>query len=134
MEYKAPLETYTGRIREVTIGKGGKAIRVGGSNILPLHHFEGNAANRPVVALEVDDNGAAGWAGPAVEPFRDVVNDPEMGRRCLVGPTWSACTWRTDHKGPTGMQRRPLWLKDGARGGFATDCIWLEMIRKTLKY
>ncbi len=84
MEYKAPLETYTGRIREVIIGMGGKAIKVGGSNILPLHHFEGSAANRPVVALEVDDNGAAGWAGTAVEPFKDVVHDPvKWAGRCL---------------------------------------------------
>jgi CO dehydrogenase/acetyl-CoA synthase delta subunit len=84
MEYKTPLETYTGRIREVTIGRGGKAIRIGGGNILPLHHFEGNNANRPVVALEVDDNGAAGWAGTAEEPFRDVVHDPvKWAGRCL---------------------------------------------------
>jgi len=84
MEYKAPLEKYTGRIREITIGRGGKTIKVGGGNILPLHHFEGDAANRPVVALEVDDNGAAGWAGTVVEPFKDVVHDPvKWGGRCL---------------------------------------------------
>ncbi|MFA5400337.1 MAG: acetyl-CoA decarbonylase/synthase complex subunit delta [Dehalococcoidia bacterium] len=84
MEYKAPLEKYTGRIREITIGRGGKSLKIGGSNILPLHHFEGNAANRPAVALEVDDNGAAGWAGSAVEPFKDVVHDPvKWGSRCL---------------------------------------------------
>jgi acetyl-CoA decarbonylase/synthase complex subunit delta len=84
MQYKAPLEKYTGRIREVIIGRGVKAIRVGGSNILPLHHFEGNAANRPVVALEVDDNGATGWAGAVVEPFKDVVHDPvKWAGRCL---------------------------------------------------
>jgi acetyl-CoA decarbonylase/synthase complex subunit delta len=84
MEYKAPLEAYTGRIREVTIGRGGKSIRVGGSNILPLHHFEGSAARRPVIALEVDDNGAAGWAAAAVQPFRDVVLDPvKWAKRCL---------------------------------------------------
>ena len=84
MEYKAPLETYTGRIREVTIGRGGKAIRVGGGDILPLHHFEGRVANRPVVALEVDDNGAAGWAGRVLDPFRDVVHDPvKWAGRCL---------------------------------------------------
>jgi acetyl-CoA decarbonylase/synthase complex subunit delta len=84
MEYKAPLEAYTGRIREVTIGRGAKAIRVGGSNILPMHHFEGSAATRPVIALEVDDNRAAGWAGAAVEPFKDVVHDPvKWAGRCL---------------------------------------------------
>ena len=84
MEYKAPLEKYTGRIREVVIGRGGKAIKIGGGNILPLHQFEGNATNRPVIALEVDDNGAAGWAGSSVEPFKDVVHDPvKWAVRCL---------------------------------------------------
>jgi len=84
MEYKAPLETYSGRVRAVTIGRGKKAIRVGGSNILPLHYFEGAVPNRPVIALEVDDNGAAGWAGSAVEPFRDVVHDPvKWAGRCM---------------------------------------------------
>ncbi len=84
MEYKAPLEKYTGRVKEITLGSGGKSVKIGGSNILPLHHFEGSAANRPVVALEVDDNGAAGWAGAAVEPFRHVVDDPvKWGALCL---------------------------------------------------
>jgi acetyl-CoA decarbonylase/synthase complex subunit delta len=84
MEYKAPLETYTGRVNEVIIGSGRKAVRVGGQNILPLHYFEGAAANRPVVALEVDDNGAAGWSGPVAGPFKDVVHDPvKWAKRCM---------------------------------------------------
>ena len=84
MEYKAPLETYTGRVKEVNIGSGRKAVRVGGQNILPLHYFEGAAANRCVVALEVDDNGAAGWAGHVAGPFRDVVHDPlKWAKRCM---------------------------------------------------
>jgi len=76
MEYKAPQEKYTGHIREITIGRGDKSLKIGGSNILPLHYFEGNTANSPVVALEVDDNGAAGWTGDATEPFKDVLHDP----------------------------------------------------------
>lgn len=84
MEYKAPLETYTGRVKEVVIGKGQRAVRVGGQSILPLHYFEGAAANRCLVALEVDDCGAAGWAGTVAAPFRDVVNDPlKWARRCM---------------------------------------------------
>ena len=84
MEYKAPLETYTGRVKEVIIGTGRKALRVGGQNILPLHYFEGSAANRPVVALEVDDNGAAGWSEHVAGTFRDVVQDPlKWAQRCL---------------------------------------------------
>jgi len=35
MEYKAPVEAYTGVVREETIGKGEKALKLGGENILP---------------------------------------------------------------------------------------------------
>jgi acetyl-CoA decarbonylase/synthase complex subunit delta len=84
MEYKAPLETYTGRVKEVVIGSGRKAVRVGGQNILPLHYFEGAAVNRTVIALEVDDIGAAGWAGHVAGQFGDVVHDPvKWAQRCM---------------------------------------------------
>jgi len=76
MEYKAPVETYTGKVKEVVIGTGTKAVKIGGESILPLHYFEGTAVNRPLIALEVDDNAAAGWSQSAVEPFKDVVSDP----------------------------------------------------------
>ena len=84
MEYKAPLETYTGRVREVTLGKGKKAIKIGGSNILPLHYFEGSAVNRPVVALQIDDNAATGWSEWVSAPYRDVLTDPvKWAKKCL---------------------------------------------------
>ncbi len=84
MEYKAPVETYTGKVKEVVIGTGNKAVKIGGENILPLHYFEGTTANRPLIALQVDDNVASGWAEWAVEPFKDVVSDPvKWAARCL---------------------------------------------------
>jgi len=84
MDYKAPLETYTGKIKEIVIGRGPKALKIGGESILPLHYFEGAAASRPVVALEIDDNGAAGWTEWTVEPYKDVVSDPlKWAGKCL---------------------------------------------------
>jgi CO dehydrogenase/acetyl-CoA synthase delta subunit len=84
MEYRAPVESYAGRIKEVTIGKGPKSLKFGGGNTLPLHYFEGSGANRALVALEVDDNGAEGWAGAAIEPYREVTADPlKWAQRCL---------------------------------------------------
>ncbi len=84
MDYKAPLETYTGRIKEVVLGKGPGALKIGGGNILPLHYFEGSIGNRPLVALEVNDNAALGWSDWVVEPYRDVVSDPvKWAQRCI---------------------------------------------------
>jgi acetyl-CoA decarbonylase/synthase, CODH/ACS complex subunit delta len=84
MEYKAPVETYTGKVKEVVIGTGDKAVKIGGESILPLHYFEGTTANRPLIALQVDDNAAAGWTEWAIEPFKDVASDPvKWAARCL---------------------------------------------------
>lgn len=84
MDYKVPLETYTGRVKEVVIGSAGKEIKLGGQDILPLHYFEGHAVNRPVVALQIDDNGAAGWSEWVKGPFKDVISDPVMwAKKCL---------------------------------------------------
>ena len=61
MEYKAPKEAYKGVVREVTIGKGDKILKVGGENILPLHLFdEGSLPNPPKFALEVSRYGTDG--------------------------------------------------------------------------
>ena len=84
MEYKIPLETYTGKVREVVIGSGARAVRAGGQSILPLHYFEGHMPNRQLVALQIDDNGAAGWSEWVSEPFKDVLHDPlPWARRCI---------------------------------------------------
>lgn len=76
MEYKAPVETYSGRVAEVVIGKGDKALKIGGENVLPFHFFEGEIANPPRLALEVLDRMPEGWSQWEIEPYKDVVSDP----------------------------------------------------------
>lgn len=84
MEYKAPVETYTGKVREVIIGKGSKAIRVGGESVLPFHFFEGSIENPPRLALEVWDIEPEEWATSVVEPYKDVVSDPvKWAQKCI---------------------------------------------------
>ncbi len=84
MEYKVAVESYSGKIREVTFGKGEKALKIGGENLLPLHFFdEGSLPNPPKFALEVLDMAPKGWAPWVVEPFKDVISDPiEWAKRC----------------------------------------------------
>jgi acetyl-CoA decarbonylase/synthase complex subunit delta len=84
MEYKAPVESYSGVVREVTIGKGEKAVKLGGENILPFHFFdEGSAPNLPSLALEVLDSEPTGWAEWLLEPVKDVISDPlKWAKKC----------------------------------------------------
>jgi acetyl-CoA decarbonylase/synthase complex subunit delta len=84
MEYKAPVETYTGKVREVVIGKGNKAMKIGGDSVLPFHFFEGSIENPPRVALEVYDMEPTDWAEGVLELYRDVVSDPvKWVQECL---------------------------------------------------
>jgi len=84
MDYKAPVEAYTGVVREVTIGKGNKSLRIGGENTLPLHFFDQGSNPNPVkFALEVLDMKPEDWPEHAVEPYRDVISDPvSWARKC----------------------------------------------------
>jgi acetyl-CoA decarbonylase/synthase complex subunit delta len=84
MEYKAPVETYSGKVSEVVVGKGDKAIKIGGESVLPFHLFEGTIENKPKLALEIQDMDPAGWADSVREPFKDVLADPvAWAKKCL---------------------------------------------------
>jgi acetyl-CoA decarbonylase/synthase complex subunit delta len=77
MDYKAPVEAYAGVVREVTIGKGNKSLKIGGENTLPLHFFDQGSNPNPVkFVLEVLDMKPEDWPEHAIEPYRDVISDP----------------------------------------------------------
>ena len=69
-------ETYSGKIREVELGTGAKAVKVGGAGAYPFYWFEGVMGNPPRIAWEMWDAGADDWPEAAKEPFADVLGDP----------------------------------------------------------
>jgi len=84
MDYKAPLETYSGRVSEVVIGKGEKALKIGGENVLPFHFFEGEIENRPRLALEVFDSEPKAWTEWERRPYEGILSDPvAWAKKCL---------------------------------------------------
>jgi len=84
MEYKEPIEAYSGVVREITIGKGKKSLKIGGENMLPLHFFDqGSNPNPTKFALEVLEMKPEDWPKHTVEPFQDVISDPvKWARKC----------------------------------------------------
>ncbi len=76
MAFEIPKEVYKGKIREVILGIGDKAKIIGGFDAMPLNLFEGNFPHKPLIAMEVYDSPPSEWAPEALEPFKDVVNDP----------------------------------------------------------
>jgi len=85
MQYRAPIEAYTGTVREITIGTGSETLKLGGETALPFHFFDqGAIPNPPRLALEVWDMPPKDWARSAIEPYQDVISDPvKWARKCI---------------------------------------------------
>jgi len=77
-------ESYTGRIREIALGKGDAAVTVGGQTCYPFYQFEGEMPNKPKIAMEIWDMQPEDWPEAALAPFKDVVSDPAAwAKRCV---------------------------------------------------
>ncbi len=79
MALAIPKESYSGKIYEVQLGSGAKAVTIGGANALPFLSFEGAFPHRPAVALEVMDIAPADW--------------PETVQKAVAGASASPAQW-----------------------------------------
>ncbi|PMP65183.1 MAG: acetyl-CoA decarbonylase/synthase complex subunit delta [Thermodesulfobacterium geofontis] len=77
-------EVTTERIREVVIGKGEKAIKIGGENILSFYFFEGEMKNGIKIAMEILDIKPEEWPQSLAKYFSDVFHDPALwAKKCV---------------------------------------------------
>lgn len=83
MAFNAVKEKYRSKVGEVVLGatkeQGGTrayTVTVGGEGALPYLHFEGEIANRPVIAIEVWDMAPTDWNPCFDAHYGDVYNDP----------------------------------------------------------
>jgi len=84
MAFEIPKTKYSGKIREITLGKGDKAVAVGGESCYPFYLFEGEMPCLPRIAMEVYDCPPEEWAPAALEPFAGVTDDPvAWAKKCI---------------------------------------------------
>jgi acetyl-CoA decarbonylase/synthase, CODH/ACS complex subunit delta len=83
MAVETPIEKWTGKVRELTLGatlaEGGtraKSVTVGGETTLPFLHFEGEVPHAPALALDVWDVAPTDWSPILVNAWGDLLNDP----------------------------------------------------------
>jgi acetyl-CoA decarbonylase/synthase complex subunit delta len=82
--FEIPKTTYSGKIKEVTLGQGSKAVAVGGETSYPFYLFEGEMPRPPRIAMEVWDCPPQEWAEAALEPFAEVADDPvAWAKKCI---------------------------------------------------
>ena len=84
MPFEIPKTVYSGKVREIVLGTGDKAITVGGETAYPFYLFEGEMPCLPKIAMEVWDSTPMEWAEAALEPFAGVTDDPvAWARKCI---------------------------------------------------
>jgi acetyl-CoA decarbonylase/synthase complex subunit delta len=77
-------EKLAGSIKPISIGKGKKAVSVGGASCYPFYLFEGSMTNKPKIAMEVWDMEPTGWPEVAKSHFKDVLADPAAwAKKCV---------------------------------------------------
>jgi len=82
--FEVPKRDYTGKIKEITLGSGKRAVTVGGESSFPFCQFEGEMSNPPRIAMEVYDCPPEEWPEAALEPFADVKDDPvAWAKKCV---------------------------------------------------
>ena len=84
MAFEFFKESYTGSIKEITLGKDDNAVTVGGEACYPFYQFEGAMPNKPKIAMEIWDMEPDEWPEAALSPFKDVVSDPAAwAKKCV---------------------------------------------------
>ena len=84
MAFEIPKTLYSGKIKQVKLGKGDKSVTVGGETAYPFHLFEGEMPNPPRIAMEIFDLSPEDWAEAAMEPFAGVTDDPvAWAKKCI---------------------------------------------------
>lgn len=84
MGFEIFKESYTGGIKNISIGAGEKAVIVGGETCYPFYQFEGDMPNKPKIAMEVWDMEPDDWPESALSHFKDVASDPvAWAKKCV---------------------------------------------------
>ncbi len=84
MAFEIPKTAYTGKIKEIKLGKGDKAVVVGGESCYPFYLFEGEMPRLPRIAMEVYDSPPEEWPEAAMEPFAGTTDDPvAWAKKCI---------------------------------------------------
>ena len=70
------VQGFKGKIGEVEIGHGEKAIKIGGESTVTFYEADGQGSNAAKVGMEILDVYPEEWIGSLQDLYKDVANDP----------------------------------------------------------
>ena len=106
MAFELPKINYSGRIREINLGTDDKPVMTGGASRYPFHLFEGSIPNPPRIAMEIYDTPPDNWPEAAIEPFKDVIDDPvKWAEKCISSYKAELICLQLASTDPNGLNR-----------------------------
>ena len=106
MVFEIPKTSYSGQIKEITLGGGDKAVTVGGESCYPFYLFEGEMPRLPRIAMEIYDCPPEEWAPAALEPFSRVTDDPvAWAQKCINDYGAEMLCLQLESTDPNGLDR-----------------------------
>ena len=106
MAFEVPKINYSGKIKEITVGKAEKAITFGGEESYPFHLFEGAMPHPARIAFEVYDVKPDEWANALLEVYKDVFSDPvSWAKKCIQDYGAEMICLRLISTDPNGLNR-----------------------------
>lgn len=114
MTFQPSKQVYSGKIREITLGAGEKAVQIGGRSGYAFHSFESEITHPPRVAMEVwDKDPSQDWSEAAKAPFKDVLQDPAAwARKCVEEYGAEIIVVQTKSSDPNGDDRPASEVSD----------------------
>jgi len=108
MAFEIPKTVYSGKIKEITLGSGDKAVTLGGESCYPFYLLEGDMPRVPRIAMEVYDTPPEDWAEAALEPFAGVTDDPvAWAQKCINDYGAEMICLQLVSTDPNGLDRGP---------------------------
>ena len=108
MSFELVKEKYNASVRQITFGKEGNTVTVGGATSYPFYTFEGDMPNKPKVAMEIWDMEPEEWPEAATAPFKDVINDPPAwAKKCQDEYGAEIIVLQLKSTDPNGLDKSP---------------------------
>lgn len=108
MALKLSVQKYAGKISEVEIGTGDKAIKIGGENTLPFYSFDGETGNAPKVGVEMTDVYPEGWVDGLKDLYKDVAQNPvEWAKYLEANSNADFICLKFEGADPNGLDKTP---------------------------
>jgi len=102
MPFKRVPGKFNASIREVTIGTGAKALKLGGANVLPLYAFDEPIKNPPKVGIEISDKGQVIDLPEIKKFYGDAKTPADLAKKAVTVPGVSFISLYLESQDPNG--------------------------------